>query len=229
MGTVGVGVHEGLAALIHSAGDLIAYANAAKREIAGSNRLGELYQVGFDTPVFQTKHFACTTETGDHLVGNQQHLVLIADFPDTRKIVVLRYYHATSALDRFGNEHGDRLGAGLLDCFFQFVCRVDTAVLAVKIGIGARNVNEAWHAWFEHRPVGVDAGGAHRRQGDAMIAPDARYDFGFLRLAFQLPVIACHLDVTVRRFASARGEVEVVNVRVSDIGKAFGQFDGAWI
>ena len=60
--------------------------------------------------MIQGKEGARSPERGDHLVGDQQHVILVTDFSDTRKIVVLRDDDAARALDRFSQEHPDRVG-----------------------------------------------------------------------------------------------------------------------
>ena len=51
MCAVGIGVHPGLAALVHCVGDLVADPDAAEGEVARGNGLGVLDHVGLDVPV----------------------------------------------------------------------------------------------------------------------------------------------------------------------------------
>ena len=97
----------------------------------------------------------------------------------------------------------------------------------VAIGIGARYMDEARHSRLETRPVDAHARGAHGSERYAVIAPEAGDDLGLLRLAFQLPIVAGHLDVAVGRLAAARREEEVVDVGVGDPRELLGKLDRA--
>ena len=80
-------------------------------------------------------------------------------------------------------------------------------------------MHESRHARLEHRPVARDAGGAHRGQRDAVIAPLARDDLGFVLASAQLPVGARHLDAAFGRLAAPGGEKETVDRRIGELGQ----------
>ena len=189
MGAVGVGVHPGLAALLHRVRDLVADADAAEGEVARRDGLGELDHVGLDAPVLQAEHPAGAAEPGDDLVRDQQHVVPGADLADAREVVGLGRDHAAAALHRLGDEHGDRLRPFGEDGLLQLVRRGDALAFRtlrrlVAVGIGAWNVDEARHARLEHRPVDAHPRRAHGGERDAVIAPDAGDHLGLLRPPF---------------------------------------------
>src|SRR5205814_2049634 len=66
-------------------------------------------------------------------------------------------------------------------------------------------------------------GGAHRRDGDAVIAVDARDELRLLRLAVHLPVVARELARRLVRLGARRGEVDGRDVRVGDVDETLGE------
>ena len=71
--------------------------------------------------MLEREHPAGAAEAGDHFVGGQQHLVLVADRADAGEVVGRRHDHAADALDRLGEEHRDRLGALPQDRLLELV------------------------------------------------------------------------------------------------------------
>lgn len=226
-----IGVHPRLAGAIHDLRDLVADADAAEGEVARRDRLGELQEIRLNAPVLKSEHLAGAAEPRDDLIGHQQHVVLVADLANARKVVVLRHDGAAGALNRLRDEHGHRIGAFLEDGLLEFVRGRDALAPGtrrgfVAVGIGRGDVAEAREAGLEHGPVGAHAGGAHGGHGDAVIALLARDHLRLVRFAAQFPVIARHLDVAVGGLAAAGREVEAVDLGIGDGGKPFGQFDG---
>ena len=64
----------------------------------------------------------------------------------------------------------------------------------VAIGVRRRNVDEPGDPRLEQRPVRAHAGGAHRRQRHAVIAPLSRDDLRLIGLAAQFPIRSRDLD-----------------------------------
>ncbi len=77
MGAVSVGVHPDRIGRVDGLRDLVGEADAAEREVAGGYAFRELDHVRLDSPVLEAELRARSTEAGDDLVGNQQHLVLV--------------------------------------------------------------------------------------------------------------------------------------------------------
>jgi hypothetical protein len=181
--------------LVHLARD----DDAAQRQIGAGHALGERHQVGLDAPMTQGEPAAGAAEAGDHLVGDQQHLVPVADLAQAREIGRRRHDHAAGAHDRLGDDGGDRVGPFLQDRLLHRFGGADARVLVARpaIGIGRRHLQEVGHERPEHLVVGRHSRRAHGRHGDAVIAVDARDHLHLVRLAAQLPVVARDLE---RRF-----------------------------
>ena len=54
-----------------------------------------------------------------------------------------------------------------------------------------------------------------------MVTIDSRYDLCFLWFALELPVGSGHLDAAFGSFCAPTGEEEVVDSRVTELGKLF--------
>ena len=82
-------------------------------------------------------------EAGDHFVGDQQHVVLVADLADAREVVGGRDDDAAGALHRLGDERRDGVGAFAQDRLFELVGRrhaeadASVSVLTKRYGSGA--------------------------------------------------------------------------------------------
>ena len=105
----------------HRVGD----ADAAERDVAAGDALGELHDVRLDAVVLQPEPAAGAAEAGDHFVGDEQHVVARADLADAREVVRGRDDDAAGALDRLGDERGDRIGAFAQDGVFERIGRGD--------------------------------------------------------------------------------------------------------
>ena len=110
---VGEAVVE-LAALVHQGlGDAVADQHAAERQVAAVDALGEGHEIGLDAVVLRAEPLAEPAEAGDHLVGDQQDAVLVADALDLRPVGVRRDDHAAGALHRLADEGRDVVDAEL--------------------------------------------------------------------------------------------------------------------
>src|ERR1700729_3626628 len=108
----------------------------------------------------------------DHLVSDEQHIVPIADLPQSWEIRRWRHDHATGAHHRFGNYRRDRVSALRLDCRLDRISGLDAgiAVAGPAIRIGRGHLEEVWNQRAEHLLIAREAGSTHRRQGDAVVA-----------------------------------------------------------
>ena len=89
--------------------DGIADPNPTEWDVAGGDGLGKLHNIWLDPVVFETKPASGTAKTGDHLICDQEHLVLVADLADTCKIVILGWNNPTGALYWLSDKSGYRL------------------------------------------------------------------------------------------------------------------------
>ena len=97
-------MHPDLLALVEHLGDLVVDTGAAQGEVARGDRLGVLDHVGLDAPVFQAPHPPGPSESGDHLVGDQQHAVPVADIPHHGPVLVARHRRAGGLCDGLADE-----------------------------------------------------------------------------------------------------------------------------
>ena len=197
------------------------------------DRLGELHDVRLDAPVLEREEAPGAAEAGDHLVGDEQHVVPVADLPDAREVVVRGNDDAAGALHGFGDEHRHGVGSLAQDGPFELVRGGHALALAgrrlVAVRVGGGDVREPRHARFEQRPVAAEAGGAHRRERNSVVAVDPGDHLRLVRPAAQLPVGARHLDAAVGRLAAAAREEEAVDRGVAQSRQALGQLDGAGV
>ena len=134
---------------------------------------------GQHVPVLEREPLAGPAEAGDDLVGDEEHVVLVADLAHEREVVVGRVDHAAAAVDRLGDEGGHRVRPLAQDGLLEQPRRGLPRRLAglgalLTVRIAGRDVHEARHARLEHLPVGRHAGGAHRLQRHAVVGEGAR-------------------------------------------------------
>ena len=162
------------------------------------------------------EQFARASKTGDDLVEDQQHAVLVADLPHARQVFVRRNQYAAAGDDRLHQQRGDCLRPFINDRFLKRLRAGDTVFGRAEfgmptVGIGGRNVNEPGR----HRPIadlalGL-AGGAHRAQSIAVISAVAGDDLVAGRAACfagLLVILAGDFEGDLIRFGAAGGEVD---------------------
>ena len=139
-GTVGTGVRPHGFPLLEHPGDLVVDADAAAGEVARRDHPGELGDIRLHSPVLEPKALSGATGGGNHLLGDEKHLILVADLAAARKLVIGRYGDATRALNRLRQEHGHVLGTLPQNGLLQFVGSGDSLAGArgrrVTIGSG---------------------------------------------------------------------------------------------
>ena len=77
--------------------------------IAGSDRLGQSHEVRREGKVLATEPSAGTAKAADHLIGDQEDVVVSTDSFDFGPVRGRRNDHATSALQWLADERGDIL------------------------------------------------------------------------------------------------------------------------
>ena len=201
---VGRGVHV---ALVHRRGeDRVVHAlgqdDPAQRQIAAGDALGERDDVGLDVPMAQREPPPGAAKPGDDLVGDQQHLVAVADLAQPREIRFRRDDDPARPHHRLADDRGHRVGPF---CQYRLLDRVGGAhprllIALPAIGVGRRDLDEPRHQRAEHLVVDRHAGRAHRRHRHAVIGVRARDDLHFVGLVLDLPVIARGLERRLVRF-----------------------------
>ena len=79
----------------------------AQRHVAGCQALGKTQHVRPDPPAARAEQAAAAPETGDHLVGDQQHVVHVAHLAHERPVVRGRHDHPARPLYGLGDERRD--------------------------------------------------------------------------------------------------------------------------
>ena len=183
---------HGVAAVTAGGGDLLeallvrlAHGHGRDRK-AVAKTLADGHHVGHDAPVLHAEPFARASPTGEHFVGHEQQLLLVAVLPQLGEEIVGRHDGAAPALDRLQHEAGHVADGALLDVLVvegDVLVGVDRAV-----GLGPQ------------RPVGVGTGD-HVGAGHPHAAIDGRADLrqrdGAVGLAVEIVEATEHLVVPV--------------------------------
>ncbi|VTQ25430.1 Uncharacterised protein [Pseudomonas aeruginosa] len=217
-------VHEGVV-------DLAAGDHRAHRHGAVGDLLGDVHQVRGDAEVLGAAVGAQAAEGGDHLVEDQQDVVLVADLAQALQVADRRYQYAGGAGHRLDDHRGDVRGVVQFDQLEQLVGQLDAAGLGHPAGErharlqGVRQVVDV-HQLAEHLAVAADPAEAGAGDVDPVVAAGAADQLGLLRLAFQAPVGAGHLDRGVGALGAGTGQEHVVQFAWQQPGDLLGQLEG---
>ena len=198
----------------------------AHRHVAARDRLGDRHHVRLHVEMLQREPLAGAPEARDHLIGDQQHLVAVADLAQPREVVGRRRIDPARALHRLGDHRRDRVGAFALDRRHDVVDLhvpgVDSPAARGR-RVGRVGVDDVGHLGPE---VAVeDFHPRRRRRGDrvAVVSLDARDDLVLLRPPQPAPVEARRLEVGLVRFRARVGEIERLHVGVGQPDHLLGQ------
>ena len=111
----GVAVREHRGAVVERLEQPVAGDHRAQRRVARRQALGAGDHVGHVAEVVAGEHRPDPAERADHLVGNQQHVVLVADLANPLEIAGRRRDGAAGVLHRFQEHRGDGVRALELD------------------------------------------------------------------------------------------------------------------
>ncbi len=206
VGEGGVALHEGL-------GDPVGGDQRPHRRVGGGERLGDGDDVGQVAEAVAAEVVAEAAPGADHLVGDQQHVVAVADLADPLEVAVGRDETATGVLDRLEDHRGDRLGALELDPLLDRGRRPErVAVLrpAVEVGVG-----DVAAAGGERLELGAQLGDPGRGEGaerGAVVGDLAGDHLVLLPVAAHAVVVAGQLQRRLDRLRAARGEEDAVEV-----------------
>ncbi len=183
--------------------DLVRDHRGRDREIGAGDALGQGHDIGLELVEPGGEPRAGAPEPGDHLVGDEEDVVLGEDCLNLLEVALGRQEDAAGAHDRLGDEGGDGIGALALDHLLEIA---DHAVgegdlvlarLAVTVEMRAGGVEDALDRQIECLMVGGDAGHARGGIGQAVIATQARDDLLLLRPPKKIVVVADELEVGV--------------------------------
>ena len=210
-------------------GHALAQYQTAHGQVTGGQALGDRQRVGFEAEMLMGKPLTCTTETANHFISAQQHIVLATDTLDLWPVAFWRKNHAAGALERFSDKTGDVLRAQLQNLFFQLqgaappeLGRGQVTTLGVPIRlVNVRDVRDQ-AAHFMHE---FHAAQGRRRQGGAVIAVPATDHDLLLRLAEHLPVAAYGADQHLIGFGTGVGVDHMAVVPWQQAEQQLGQLD----
>ncbi|MNF83241.1 hypothetical protein D3C84_655610 [compost metagenome] len=217
-------LHEGVVDL--AAGDHRPQGNGAVGDL-----LGGVDDVRGHAEVLGAAPGAQTTEGGDHLVEDQQDIVLRADFAQTLQVTGGRHQDPGRAGHRLDYHRGDVRGVVQFDQLEQLVGQLDAAGRGHALGVGhaglqgVRQVVDV-HQLAVHLAVAADAAEAGAGDVDAVVATGAADELGLGRLAFQAPVGLGHLHRGVGALGAGTGEEHVVELARHQVGDLLGQLEG---
>ena len=119
----GEAVGERLVALHERRGDPVGGDHPAHRHIGGGERLGDGHDVGLVAVALAAEPVAEPAPGADHLVGDQQHVVAVADLAHALEVAVLRRDAAAGVLERLEDHRGDGVGVLVEDLLLDLVGR----------------------------------------------------------------------------------------------------------
>ena len=128
-----IGQAAGEGPVAERVGDRLADDDAAERQVAGVDTLGEAHQIGLHAPLLEREPLAATPEAGHHLVADHHDAVPVAALADALQVAVGRHEDAVGADDGLDDDRRD--GVAALD--HQHVVEVGEGALAL-LGLAGR-------------------------------------------------------------------------------------------
>ena len=119
----GEAVGEDRRAVQERLGDVVAGDHRAQRRVGRGDALGGRDDVRLVAVALAAEPVPEPPPRADHLVGDQQHAVAVADLAHALEVAVLRHEAAAAVLDRLEDHRGDRVGALELDRLLDRVGR----------------------------------------------------------------------------------------------------------
>ena len=206
-----MGEHRG--ALLEGLEDPIRDDHAAHRDVGRGQCLGHGDDVRLVAVALAAEVVAEPAPGADHLVGDQQDVVLVADLPDALEVALLRRDAAACVLQRLEDHGAHRLRPLEEDPLLDLVRGPERiAVLWPAIAVRVRNVNPAWCERLELAPKRRDAGGAESPKGGAVVRDLARDQLGLQGVSPGAVIAPRQLDRRLDGLGSAVGEEDPVQV-----------------
>ena len=211
----------------------VADQHPAERRVAGRDSLGEGDDVRLVPVALGAEVVAEPAERADHLVGDQQHAVPVADLPDPLEVAGRRREAAAGVLHGLQVDRRDRLGSLTEDGPLDLVRGPDAERLQVvaherggPVEVGVRHPDAArGHRLERVLDVGQAGDGQRAHRGPVVgdLAADHLVPFG---LAGQLEVLLGELPGRLDGLRAAGGEEHPVQVARGQVGQPLGQLDG---
>ena len=209
-------------------GDVVGGDHRAQRRVGRGDALRRRDHVRLVVEAFAAEPVPEPAPRADHLVGDQQHPVAVADLAHALEVAVLGHEAAAAVLHRLEDHRRDRLRALEQDRLLDRVRRPQrVAILAPAVGVRVRHVMPAGRERLERR--------AQRAAGRSPSAPPSR-----CRGRRACARSACagsarprgvvglrELPRRLDRLRAAGGEEHAVEVPRRELGDARGQLDRA--
>ena len=149
----------------------------------------------------------------DDLVGDEQHVVLVADLAHALEVPVRRDEAATGVLHRLEDHGGHGLRAFEADALVDRLGEDHRVpVVRVPVEVRVRHVAATGCERLELRAQLGDAGCRKGSQGGAVVGDLTGDDLGLLPLAPHAVVVAGELDGGLDRLGATVGEEDLVEV-----------------
>ena len=213
-----VAVREVVVAVPERLEDPVGRDHRADGGVARGHALGAGDDVRLVAEAVGAEEVADPAERADHLVGDEQHVVLVADLADPLEVAGRRREAAAGVLHRLEEDGGDGVGAleldGLLDAVGGPAAeRLEVvAVLGRAVEVGVRHLVGAGDERLEHLLRGRDAGDRQRALRGAVVGDRAADHLVLHRLAGELEVLLGELPRGLDGLAAAGGEEDAVEV-----------------
>ena len=177
-------------------------------------------------------------EGADDLVGDQQHVVLVADLADPLEVAGRGREAAAGVLHRLEEDRGDGVGALELDRLGDAVGRPLAELVLVVLGPGlellgravevrVRHPERRRHQRLERRLHARQAGDRQRALRRAVVGDGAADHLVLGRLAGELEVLLGQLPGRLDGLAATGGEEDAVQVARRVARDPLGEVDGA--
>jgi hypothetical protein len=181
------------------------------------------------------EHVTESPEGADDLVGDQQHVVLVADLAHPLEVAGRGREAAAGVLHGLEEDGRDGLGPLELDRLGDAVGRpLAEGVLVVGAEVGGlggavevrvRHPEGRGHQWLERRLHARQAGDRQGALRSAVVGDRAADHLVLGRLAGELEVVLGQLPRGLDSLATAGGEEDAVEVTGGVVGDALGQVD----
>ena len=149
--------------------------HAPEGQIRTRDPLGEGDHVGHDVVADAAEEVPEPTEAVDHLVGDEEHAVGVADATELLPVAGRRHQRAPTVLHRLGEHGRDRLGPFGQDHLLDGHHRGQRARITALGHLVAVGVGDPTHAVPQHRPERLgelgDAGDREGAEGRAVVRP----------------------------------------------------------
>ena len=211
----------------------VPHEHPAERRVTGGHTLGEGDDVGLVPVPGRPEVVAEPAERADHLVGDQEDAVGVADLPHPREVAGRRREAAAGVLHRLQEHRRDRLRAlaqdGPLDLVGGPPAEVRDVVgneVGGPVEVRVRHPHPAGRQRLEGILDVGQPGDGQRAHRCAVVGDVTAEHLVPLRLAGQLEVLLGQLPGRLHGLGAAGGEEDPVEVARGQFGEPIGQLDG---